>query len=238
MNLDKRLLTKELWQIFHSNSKVNQRTSHPKHGDAKKALPRDRGHSSRLPGRGRCSLLRRPSPVSVPKSVPAPLPPQPPPPPRGHLQRLHSGLRSAGSTGSSHSPSAPAPSTSSPKTAAGGAAPPSRRSSSLGVWELAAPSGRATGSLSVRASFGGSMAGAQVGCHIEAPLPPGGATHWRKRLAPRGPTHAHHVRGRVFEAYARGPAPRQRRNEPIGQWTYFHLEPDRKVWVVLGSRWD
>lgn len=85
-----------------------------------------------------------------------------PPPPRSHLQRLHSGLRSARSTGSAHSPSALAPSDSSSRTAACVAGPSSRRSSSLGVSHREVAGGRATGSLGVPASFCGSMTGAQV----------------------------------------------------------------------------
>lgn len=77
----------------------------------------------------------------------------------GRLQRLHSGLRSACSTGSPHSPSALVLSPNAPAGGAASRAPPSDRSSSPGVGNPQAPEGRGADSPSVRASSCGSMGG-------------------------------------------------------------------------------
>lgn len=105
--------------------------------------------------------------------------------PRAHLQRLHSGLRSACSTGSPHSPSAPALSPSKPAGGATSAVLPSGRSSSSGVGDPEAPEGRSRDSASVRASSSSSMAGVSQAVALK---------ERRRRGAPRaeesGPRHA------------------------------------------------
>lgn len=99
-------------------------------------------------------LLRqaRPSPPGRQRAPQLPGRPgaSPAPGPRAHLQRLHWGLRSACSTGSSHSPAAPALPPSAPAgAAASGALPSGRSSSSSGVGDPEAPGGRGTDSPSV-----------------------------------------------------------------------------------------
>ena len=85
-----------------------------------------------------------------------------PPRPRAHLQRPHSGLRSACSTGSPQSPSALVLSPDAPAGVAVGGAPPSVRSSSSGVGDAKAPEGGGAGSPRVRSSACGSMGGGRV----------------------------------------------------------------------------
>lgn len=134
--------------------------------------------------------------------------------PRAHLQRLHSGLRSACSTGSPHSPSAPALSPSAPAGAATSAALPSGRSPSSGVGDPEAPGGRGRDSASVGASScGGSMAGVNQAVALR---------ERRRRGAPRAeesrPRHARAARkGGAGLSRAVRSRPVTERKEPIGQ---------------------
>ena len=81
--------------------------------------------------------------------------------PRAHLQRLHSGLRSACSTGNPHSPSAIVLSPSAPAGVASSGAPPAVSSDWYCVGDPEAPEGRGADSPSVGASACDSMGGAK-----------------------------------------------------------------------------